>query len=121
MRTSEHMVVFDDGCNAFLVTINYDLHLPIERRVSLRLVNSRWDLKYYGVNSADPVWRDPQMGRFYALGTDNRKVVLYPSSSRPSVAERDVPAPKVRNGLDLRWRYGRWWKRTKRKGWVPVG
>jgi hypothetical protein len=30
----------------------------------------------------------------------------------------DVPAPKVRKGTELRWRYG--WEKLTRKGWEPA-
>lgn len=31
-----------------------------------------------------------------------------------------VPCPKVRRGLETRWRRGRWEKCLKREGWVPA-
>jgi hypothetical protein len=31
-----------------------------------------------------------------------------------------VPKPKVRKGVELEWRGGRWCKYTKRDGWVPA-
>ena len=34
--------------------------------------------------------------------------------------ETEVPCPKVRAGIETRWRDGRWQKYLKTKGWVAV-
>lgn len=34
--------------------------------------------------------------------------------------ERDVPPPRVRAGVEVRWRSGQWEKYLKSRGWVPA-
>jgi hypothetical protein len=36
------------------------------------------------------------------------------------IEEIDVPAPKVRKGIETRWHQGAWQRFSKRDGWIPA-
>ena len=89
------------------------MYWPIERRacdiaedlIGMPLTLSRdWEFLYS--------IRQHGMTRFeYRLGGDKQA---------SHVEEAEIPAPKVRKGIETRWNRERWEKYSKREGWIPA-
>lgn len=61
------------------------------------------------------VWRT-----FNAVTNDwTGSVTIDGAAEAEYVEDVEVPAPKVRKGVELRWHRGRW-EKLLRKGWVPA-
>lgn len=64
----------------------------------------------------------PQIGRtFEYIHPEQRncRVVIRGDVVPVKVEHVDAPKPKVRRGIEIRWREGHWQKKLKR-GWVPA-
>jgi len=57
----------------------------------------------------------------YREGCGSTGSVSFPGNQQAAFVEtEDVPQPKVRKGIEIRWYQGRWQKYTKREGWIST-
>lgn len=130
MRRSEHSIKLTDSNRAYLVTEKRCVHAPVEYRVFRLLFPSARIYRDMGVKDGDEAHWDREIGMFVVTKVDANGSIsrvgltiakhFFPASDRLIVEAFDIPCPVVHNANEVRYRYARWEKKTK-KGWVPIG
>jgi hypothetical protein len=61
-----------------------------------------------------------KMGEQPFSGWHTIQLVDGPKTKSIKTIEQEIPCPKVRKGIETRYRYGKWEKYLKTRGWVPA-
>jgi hypothetical protein len=130
MTSVERTIKYKDWAACVLVRCR-SLNRPVEHNLLLYSGYTAGQAKGFGIPEGTPVSVDPKTREMFVDCPDRGKR-YYLSIPRRGLTdnwhawvmgrwEEEVPQPKVRGAADVRWRYGRWERLTKKRGWVPCG